>query len=881
MHVLVVDDHGTNRKLLRVQLEAESFTVSEAAEGREALELLEKEPVDVVVSDILMPGMDGFRFCRELRANPRLRHLPFIIYTSTYTSAADEKLALKAGADRFVRKPCPASELLALIRDAAAQAGRRTPQLSQLPDELEVTREYSDALVRKLEQKNTDLQQAAEEMQRQREWLRVTLTSIGDAVIACDLEGCVTFINPVAASLTGWPVEEATGSPVQKVFAIMNEKTRRPAEDVLGRVLFERRPISLTNNTVLLARDGREIPIEDSAAPILDGEGNTIGVVLVFHDVTEMRHSARERQLTADFLALTNTAADSTSLLEDAARFFLAHSGCAAVGVRIKQGDDYPYCQAFGLPAQFAGADNTLLAVTASGKTVVGKDGAPALQCICGRVIGGAQPRSYWTNNLSSGADGGPLRGFCGEAGYESIALLPLVVGPQRLGLLQFADPRKGMFSTAGVSFWERLASHLAVALAKFRAEEGLLSLNETLESRVAERTALAESRSHLLQALAVELTETEERERRRISELLHDDLQQILVGARMQVQALMGAHPSLASLGNVDRLIADSIQQSRRLSHEMSPALFRTTGLAVALQALARQMQEHHGLSVELETSEAGPGEDVAVRMLVFRSIQELLFNVVKHALVKTALVRLERADGCLTVSVTDNGKGFDVAAVGSSSEKTTGLGLLSIKERVHAMGGAFTIESSPGTGSTLTLSIPLSLSDPPSRPQEGRSSAPAAGATTAASAAARVSRAQAPQGAEVAGRETPHAAFRVLFVDDHDLMRRGMIELICLQPGISVVGEASNGMEAIEKARELRPDVIVMDVSMPRMDGIEATRRIKSEQPAVRIIGLSMFEGEEVGRRMCEAGAETFVMKSGSVDALVKVIFGPGDDP
>ena len=135
MHVLVVDDHGTNRKLLRVQLEAESFTVSEAAEGREALELLEKEPVDVVVSDILMPGMDGFRFCRELRANPRLRHLPFIIYTSTYTSAADEKLALKAGADRFVRKPCPASELLALIRDAAAQAGRRTPQLSQLPDE--------------------------------------------------------------------------------------------------------------------------------------------------------------------------------------------------------------------------------------------------------------------------------------------------------------------------------------------------------------------------------------------------------------------------------------------------------------------------------------------------------------------------------------------------------------------------------------------------------------------------------------------------------------------------------------------------------------------------------------------------------------------------
>ncbi len=993
MDVLVVDDHATNRKLLRVLLEAEGFAVTEAADGREALERLERRLVDVVVSDILMPGMDGFRFCREVRTNPRLRNLPFIIYTSTYTTTADEKLALKAGADRFIRKPCPSAELIAAIREAAAGAGRRTPRSPQLPDELEVTREYSDALVRKLEQKNTDLERAAEELQRQREWLRVTLTSIGDGVIACDLEGRVTFINPVAASLTGWTAEDALGSPFRQVFVIINEKTRLPTEDILARALSERRAVAMANNTVLVARDGREIPVEDSAAPILDEAGLESGVVLVFHDVTEKRRSSRalrrateewertfdavpdliavlddqhrvvraneamakrlgltpqgcvgvpcyktvhgmeappgfcphaltladgrehamdihesrlggdflvtttplrdsdgrmvgavhvarditerksaekERQLTADFLALTNRAVDATGLVRDAALFFQGQSGCATVGIRVRQGDDYPYCETLGFPCGLDRSDNSLLAVDAHGQAVRGENGNPALQCMCGHVIKDPKQGGFWTNALLSGSEGtaGPwTRTLCRDAGFESMALLPLVVGAQGLGLLQLGDPRRGMLTPAAVALWERLASHLAVALAKFRAEDGLRSLNETLETQVAERTALAESRSRQLQALAVQLTEAEERERRRIAELLHDNLQQILVGARMRVQALLKENPSLTVLGSVDSLLEDSILQSRRLSHEMSPALLRTTGLAAALQALGRQMQEHYGLDVDLETSESGASEGVPVRTLLFRSIQELLFNVVKHALVRSASVRLERAGGRLTVTVADNGKGFDVAAVGVSAGKSTGLGLLAIRERIHAIGGAFTMESSPGMGSRFTLSVPLDASDQPSPGREGSASPEQTGSRAAV--------------AEAPCAEAVSSAFRVLFVDDHQVIRRGMIELISMQPGIAVVGEACNGLEAIERARELLPDVIVMDVSMPRMDGIEATRRIKSELPAVRIIGLSMLEGDEVGKRMRDAGAETFVVKTGSIENLLNAIFRPGENP
>ncbi len=132
---------------------------------------------------------------------------------------------------------------------------------------------------------------AEEALRQQREWLRVTLTSIGDAVLATDTAGRITFLNGRAAASTGWPEEEALGRPVQDVFRIVNERTREESEDIVGRVLREGCVVSLANDTSLLARDGREIPIEDSAAPIRDGAGNISGVVLVFHEVTEKRRA--------------------------------------------------------------------------------------------------------------------------------------------------------------------------------------------------------------------------------------------------------------------------------------------------------------------------------------------------------------------------------------------------------------------------------------------------------------------------------------------------------------------------------------------------------------------------------------------------------------
>ena len=134
---------------------------------------------------------------------------------------------------------------------------------------------------------------AEERLQWGREWFRVTLASIGDAVITTDAEERVTFLNPVAETLTGWSLDEARGRPMGEVFHILNEHTRQPAESPVGRVIREGIVVGLANHTVLIARDGTETPIEDSAAPIRDGEGRIIGVVMVFRDVTEERKARR------------------------------------------------------------------------------------------------------------------------------------------------------------------------------------------------------------------------------------------------------------------------------------------------------------------------------------------------------------------------------------------------------------------------------------------------------------------------------------------------------------------------------------------------------------------------------------------------------------
>jgi len=135
----------------------------------------------------------------------------------------------------------------------------------------------------------TERKRAEEAIHEQREWFRVTLSSIGDAVIATDTNGAVTFVNHVAESLTGWTREDAAGQSLEKVFQIVNESTRQQVENPALRAMRDGRIVGLANHTVLISRDGTEIPIDDAGSPIRNAEGKTIGAVLIFRDVAERR----------------------------------------------------------------------------------------------------------------------------------------------------------------------------------------------------------------------------------------------------------------------------------------------------------------------------------------------------------------------------------------------------------------------------------------------------------------------------------------------------------------------------------------------------------------------------------------------------------------
>jgi PAS domain S-box-containing protein len=184
--------------------------------------------------------------------------------------------------------------LLGLRSEASRSSIRWTIATFSLASGLAV---LTVALVYALNRRHVaERERQAEQVRRSERWLATTLASIGDAVIATDTRGAVSFLNPVAQALTGWNPDEARGVLLEDVFRIINEATRQPAEHPVAKVLREGRVVGLANHTLLIARDGSETPIDDSGAPIVDERGEVAGVVMVFRDVAERRRNEQERE---------------------------------------------------------------------------------------------------------------------------------------------------------------------------------------------------------------------------------------------------------------------------------------------------------------------------------------------------------------------------------------------------------------------------------------------------------------------------------------------------------------------------------------------------------------------------------------------------------
>jgi PAS domain S-box-containing protein len=395
------------------------------------------------------------------------------------------------------------------------------------------------------------------------------------------------------------------------------------------------------------------------------------------------------------------------------------------------------------------------------------------------------------------------------------------------------------------------------------RAEEALRELNTTLESKVAQRTAELQHRARQLQKLTLELSETEDRERRQLAEILHDDLQQQLAAAKFHLSLLnsRAKHDpgQLAVVAQVDQMLMEAIQKSRTLSHELSPGVLYHADFAGALNWLAGQLHAKHGLEVAVDAFGEVNVQSDALKTFLYKSAQELLFNVVKHARVNQARIRVRRLRRCICLSVSDRGRGFDPQEL----RQTHGFGLLSIRERIELLGGRMKIHSVKGRGTTFHIVVP-----------DGAMIENGYPGPAGVSPGARPTSEAGPDGHGLGGHAGP--PLRVLLADDHEIVREGLRSLLSDERDVEVVGEAANGREAVDLAYRLQPDVVIMDVAMPLINGDDATRQIKMHLPRTRVIALSMYEEPDLVEKMRRAGAEGYILKTAPSGELLAAIRG-----
>jgi len=377
-------------------------------------------------------------------------------------------------------------------------------------------------------------------------------------------------------------------------------------------------------------------------------------------------------------------------------------------------------------------------------------------------------------------------------------------------------------------------------------AEDALRMMNESLERRVRERTAALDSYQRELKLLALQLSRTEVQERHRLAADLHSNLAQLLALCEMKLASINPSSPREKTdkvVDNVRRYVEQGIHYTRSLMSRLSPPVQRRKHLAWAIKAVIDEMRTH-GLKVDLHDDCKPKPLDPEVLGLVYQGVRELLFNVLKHARSERAKVSLHCVHDWIEVRVRDYGVGFPRSA--RLRNGAFGFGLQHLRERLGLLGGRLEILPNGLAGTHILLVVPRKKDSARSR-------------------AARQAKQATPP---------PQSSIRILVVDDNKLMREGLRKVLSEQPDLEIVGEAGSGEAAVLLARRLKPDVVLMDVNMLGMDGIEATRQISRRVRRASVIGFSIHEDKHTADAIKKAGACAYVTKQESPDKLYAVI-------
>ena len=465
--ILIVDDDSINLKLLRVQLEDEGYVVFEAPNGVDALTLLERQRVDVLIADISMPEMDGYRLCYEIRKHTRLHDLPIILCTSTYASAEDKKLVQELRAVKYLKRPVSRETILAVVREVKAIV-HAAPQPKAM-QEIEVLTEYSERLVSKLEEKNTELQAKIEalyaeiaERKHAEERFQALFEFASDAFVMTDQQGIIRLVNRQAETMFGYPRDELYGQPVE---VLMPEAFSRVHADLRQGFLEKARAraVGLVRADLLgLRKDGTTFPVDISLSPI-ELEGGIV-VVAAVRDVTQ-------RQLADLELASTNRALqmlsrcneilthmdDEAELLLQVCRLAVDLGGYRMAWVGYAQDDEALSIRPMALVGHEEGYLTTIKptwnAEQPSGQGPAGKTIRSGQASVSEDMMQGA---NHWHQ-------------VAARHGYRSVVTLPLRDASRTFGILGLYSGVVAKVGANEIKLLQELADNLAFGIGNIR----------------------------------------------------------------------------------------------------------------------------------------------------------------------------------------------------------------------------------------------------------------------------------------------------------------------------------------------------------------------------------------------------------------------------
>jgi len=673
------------------------------------------------------------------------------------------------------------------------------------------------------------------------------VASSDDAIVSKTLDGVVTSWNPSAERMFGYSAKEMVG---QSILRLIPSNRREEETEILTQLRAGQRIEHY--ETVRVTKDGRLLEVSLTISPVKDRAGRIVGASKIIHDITKRKEAEkrseeerRQQHLLYEFTEMVNSAETLPELYDRALNTIQSSLRTDRIAILVLDEHGFMKFKAWrGLSDDYCRWIETHSAWE--------KDLFNWGPILLPNIDESDLEPQLQTANLAEG--------------IHALMGIPITSGSRQIGALiaYFNQPHVGDEEEIGLI--QAIVRTLALSIDRKNtefnlrnSEERLRKFTEELERVVETRTIELVQSQERLRALAADVNLAEQRERQRLATDLHDYLGQLLALSRMQLDLAKqhSMEPGLEKiLITLRELTEKSITYTRTLITQLSPPLLREFGLGMALQGLADQMQERN-LNVVVQSTQIPPlPEDQA--LLLFQSVRELLLNCVKHAHIRQATLIMKQVKGSLHITVLDQGVGFDPEVVNSIKKKNSmsgGFGIFSIRERMLALGGYFDLRASPGKGTEATLVLPLM--NVCSGPSDG-------GNAVSVSSTIQTE----------AKNRTNASKIRVLVADDHAVVRQGLCSLLAKYDDIEVVGEAANGYEAVEMNRYVQPDICVMDVTMPKLDGIEATRKIKQEHPATAVIGLSVHGSPLVEKEMREAGAAAFLNKETAVDRLYQTI-------